>query len=244
MKSINKSLATALLLVTSLQAGAGQWQMGVAAESAQSPIRQADTDNNAVPMFNYIGEKFSFIGGELTYSFYSENSYKLDLIGAARSEGYEAGDSPVLTGMEERESGFDLGLRASTGGLWGVLQLEVVGDISGTYEGSEVEASYRYPKEIGRWLFEPSIGVALQSQELVNYYYGVKSAEVTADRGFYEGDNATVGFAEFALGYKIDRKWLVLGGLKVESLDQAIVDSPIVEKDSTASAYAAVLYTF
>jgi outer membrane protein len=244
MKFHFQLLVTSLLLSTSFQAAAGQWQLGLATESSQIPMQQADTDKTTLPLINYIGEKFSFVAGEFTYRLSAEQQYELSLIAAPRSEGYEADDSPVLVGMEERESGFDLGIQALTQGNWGVMQLKINGDISDTHGGSEIVASYRYPRQLGRWMIEPAIGIALQSKELVRYYYGVEYSEVTPGRESYKGREALNGFAEITAGYEIQGNWLTLVGFRAEALDQAIVDSPIVEEDYISSVYAAVLYSF
>ena len=133
---------------------AGQLQMGLVAESHVSTIQDKKTEVALVPAVNYQGERFSFVGGELSYAFYQQDGYRLSILGQRRGEGYEVKDSSALESMEDRESGFDLGLGITTTALWGEIKVNVLADITGRSGGQEIKAAYRYPLQAGRSIFE------------------------------------------------------------------------------------------
>lgn len=233
-----------LLVLTSQTAQAGQWQAGVAVQSGRSILMDEEDKAEFAPIFNYMGERFSMVGGTLSYELVGADSMQFSVIAQGRDDGYKADDSDAVSGMDERESGFDVGFNAAVGGFWGTMQVSLLSDVSETSEGSEVDLRYSYPVQSGLWTFETAAGATWKSEELVDYYYGVKESEVRIGRDAYQGEAALNPYAEFVVAYKLTRQWSIIGGVEVERLDDAIADSPIIDEDYDFAGYSAVMYNF
>ncbi len=147
-------------------------------------------------------------------------------------------------GWRSADPAFDGGISAAAGGPWGAVQLALLGDLTGTYDGHEWLATYQIPWRMGRWTLEPTLGVSRQSKELVDYYYGVRGSEATDGRPRYTGRAATNVFVEFTLSYKLSRRWQAMGGAEYVRLGDDVESSPIVDRSYKASAFTALLYRF
>jgi outer membrane protein len=205
-----------------------------------------DEDDKAefTPMFNYMGERFSMVGGTFSYKLAGSDTMQISAIAQGRDDGYKAGDSDAVSGMDEREAGFDIGLNAAVGGLWGTVQVSLLSDVTETSEGSEIDLRYSYPVQAGLWTFETAAGATWKSEELVDYYYGVKESEARSGRNTYQGEAAVNPYAEFVVAYKLSRQWSIVGGVEVEQLDDVIADSPIIDEDYEFTSYSAAIYSF
>lgn len=239
-----RTAVASVLALNSMNSYAGDWQVGMGVENNHTGIAEAENDSQYAPLVNYQGEYFSYIGGKLKYALADLERYQVDLIGQVRSKVFETKDSPVLEGMEKRDSGFDFGLNLNTENVWGNLQLELLSDISDTDHGREVKASYRLPKQFGRWILEPVIGYKWQNEDRIDYAYGVRVGESRIDRRAYSGKAALNPYTEISLAYRLGRHWMLVGGMEYVQLDDAIVDSPIVDKNYQFSTYSAMLYSF
>lgn len=222
----------------------GQWQLGLGVENQQPVLLDKYREAEFAPVIVYIGERFSATNGTLSYTLSASDTAQWSLLGQGRSSIHEDGRGDGPASMDERDAAFDLGLAFTASGSWGVARLELLGDVSNTYDGNEITASYRHPLQSGRWLFEPAIGVNWQSEALTDYYYGVKADEARPGRATYRGEAASNPFVEAVLAYRIDRNWLAVGGIEYRRLGAGIADSPIVERDDRVTGFTAVLYQF
>ncbi len=241
------SLAQAAILAVTIGATplmAGDFELGAVASHERSPIAQFDDETEFIPIINYRGERFNLMYGTLSYTLYESDYSMIQLLGQGRSLGYKASDSKALVGMEKRKDGFDAGMRLTSGGNWGVAQLQLLNDISDTHQGFEASLAYSHPFEHSHWIFKPAIGVRAQSRDMVDYYYGVGDNEVTTERQAYKGESAINLYLEFAVGYKLDRKWDVIAGMEYTVLDSTISDSPVVEEDYRLVTFAAIVHKF
>ena len=115
---------------------------------------------------------------------------------------------------------------------------------SGTHDGYELSASYGYPRQIGRWLIEPALGLQLQSSDLADYYHGVTESEARSDRPSYTAGEALNMLVSLTVGYTINPRLLAFGGIEQLNLDTSISDSPIVSEQQIQKVYLGVIYTF
>lgn len=237
-------LLIGLLALGSQMAQAGQWQAGIAVQSGRSILMDEEDKAEFAPMFNYMGDRFSMVGGTFAYKLVGTDSVQFSAIAQGRDDGFKADDSDAVSGMDEREAGFDIGLNAAVGGLWGTFQASLLSDVTETSEGSEVDLRYSYPIQSGLWTFETAAGATWKSEELVDYYYGVKDSEARTGRDAYQGEAAINPYAEFVMAYKLSRQWSIIGGVEIEQLDDALADSPIIDEDYEFIGYSAAMYNF
>jgi len=166
------------------------------------------------------------------------------LTGNYRLDGYEAEDSPYLMGMDDRDGTLELGVEYSYDTGFGKIGIEVVADTLGTHEGYQADVSFSYPINFDNGQLSPYIGAQYSSDDLVDYYYGVKSTEVTQARQFYQADAAV----NIVMG--IRSTWFsgphhrFVAMLQYKALDDSIKDSPIIDDDYAANLILGYAYAF
>jgi outer membrane protein len=186
-------------------------------------------------------------GLETGYSFYHRNGLKLSVITLPRLMGYHSGDSSVLSGMEDRRWSFDAGLRASLDLMFvkGLsVNAKIVNDVLSRYDGREGEISLEQAYRSKHAMLRLTGGVKVQSAQLVNYYYGVRSEESSLTRSAYDPGHAVDPFLGVLVTTGISEKWLVLARLGAEFLDNSICNSPIVDKDHILTGMLGVARKF
>lgn len=223
---------------------AGEWGLGIGVAALRAPQQGIDTEIVALPFPSYEGERLSVGFGSISYSLTSTDRFRIAVEGQLRFDGYDPDESTALAGMEQRDPTLDAGFSITAGDAWGVASLKVVGDALGKHEGYEVSASYAYPIQLKRWTIVPSIGVALPSTRLVDYYYGVRTTEEIAGRPAYSGRSVVNTSVGVSVMYTIADHWQVVGGAEYVHLGEGITDSPIIERDHDATVFSALVYRF
>jgi outer membrane protein len=226
-------------------AQAGKWGLGVVAESHQAPLKGADRiDTGVLPFFYYEGDSLTVDFQEISYKLLDLDKFELAALGRIRFQGYDPEDSPELEGMDERDPTFDAGLRLAYGGRWGNVSLSAVTDVTDNHNGQEVTATYGISFQNGRWTIEPSVGLSWQSENLVDYYYGVRSSEARSGRPAYTGHSATNVLAGLNASFKITRHFFTFAGTEYRYLGNSIRTSPVIKKEYEAGGYVGFLYRF
>jgi outer membrane protein len=146
-------------------------------------------------------------------------------------DGFDAQDSVFLSGMEDRDNSLDAGIAT----LWRQdtveFNLSFVTDVLHKSEGKEVTASLGNAYLAGKMaIITPSIGLKWQSENLVDYYYGVKSVEAKANRPAYRGE-ATINYTTAVNAtYLLSKRSTLFATLEYERFGDDIVDSPLLNK--------------
>ena len=79
---------------------------------------------------------------------------------------------------------------------------------------------------------------------MADYYYGVRSQEVTASRPAYSPNDAFNPVAGFDFYVGLSEDWLLISRMRLSFLDDEISDSPIVEDDMTQTYLIGVARMF
>lgn len=227
-----------------VESPAGEWGLGIGVAAYQPPQQGVDSEVVGGPFPYFEGERLSLGFGSIGYALTNADRFRFSLEGQMRFDGYDPDASPALAGMGQREPTFDAGFSVASGGPWGIATLQVLGDALGVHKGYEISGSYQYPIQFNRWTVVPSISVNWLSAELVDYYYGVRSAEAVDGRAAYAGNpvvNTTVGLN---VTYKLTNRWHAVGGAEYVNLGDSIESSPIIAKDHEASVFTALVYRF
>lgn len=218
--------------------------VGAGGMYVQSPLRDVDDEIYPVPLIVAEYNKFFIDGGVFGYYFQPKNDkLRFAIIGSPRIfQAFEADDSDYLAGMEERDWAFDAGVRVK----WLTddvnVNVEAVGDVSGTHEGGELRLMLSKPFLEG--LLVPRGGVQWQSGSLNDYYYGVRESEVTGNRAAYEAESDLEYVVGLTINVPIGEKWAVVGDVQANLLGSNVQDSPIVEKDSPMRFILGSVYRF
>jgi len=157
-----------------------QWGLGVGAGVDKSPLRDFDDDVDALPLVLYEGRHLSVFGARIDYKLPSYGPLQFRLRARYANDGYEAKDSPYLTGMEERKGGLWLGGAA----IWRSGATSVASELTaatGDAEGKRFKLELNREFRSGALTVTPRISAEWYDKDFVAYYYGVR-ASPGADR--------------------------------------------------------------
>lgn len=220
------------------------WSLGVAVISSPEPYVGADDDVMVVPALSVTRGRFSFRGIGAAWTLGEWGDVKAEALLRARFAGYDADDSPFLTGMEDRRMSADLGLELAWERERFGLKLTPTVDVLGRSDGTEVTLEAFVPFRFGPVRLEPRVGVVWASADLADYYYGVRPDEARPGRPAYRPGSTLNGTAGVFVFSPIRGRVLFQGFLSFERLGSEIEDSPIVSDATALTAFAAVSYQF
>jgi outer membrane protein len=217
--------------------------MGAGAMMIESPYKGVDDGVYPVPVLIFESKQF-FVDKTVAGYYFNDktSSVRWAVIGSLRMQGYEADDSSDLDGMQDRDMAFDGGLRISWKNEIIYMILEGVTDLSGTHQGQELRLTIE--KELLRGFLTPKAGIKWQSDDLTDYYYGVKPNEVRAGRVAYAADDDLEYMVGVTIGVPLGEKWAAFGDIQCSFLEDEGKDSPIVGKDKLMRYVMGVVYRF
>lgn len=218
--------------------------VGAGAVISGKPYVGADSKVYPVPLVGYEGERLYLRGISGGYRLVKMKRWSIGPTVRARFEGYEASDSPALSGMQDRNPTVDGGIDLAWMTDWGLFSTIVVTDLLGAHDGHELEASYTIRLPYAGFTIFPSVGVRWRSSNLVQYYYGVRDSEARPGRPAYKPDAAITPVVRLALRRDLSEKWGALLAAQYEWLDSEISNSPIVDDTSRLSLVLGVTYAF
>jgi outer membrane protein len=212
------------------------------------PLKGVDAKVYPLPFYMYRGKAFSMRGLSASYEVLGDEHWSIRGLARFRTDGYDADDSSDLDGMSDRRNSLDLGAELWLENSWGNVGLDWATDALGVHDGHEARLSYVIPfrgafgiKKLG---LRPMLGLNLRSENLNNYYYGVRGKEATANRTAYKSGSSVNPYAGVALDYQLAGRWSIFSMFRNEWLGSEITDSPIVDQDSKISVILGLLYRF
>ncbi|MGB1311958.1 MAG: MipA/OmpV family protein [Leucothrix sp.] len=229
--------------------------IGLFADNSLS-IYDGHADDNELKMsgginFQYRGENFNLDENTASYKFFDNDKYNIEIIGAFEDRGYQASESKKLLGMDNRSNSVGLGGRLSTKTNLGTVSLAATGDVSNKHKGKEVDLKVsqglfrKGPKGEPRSLsVELQAGVKWQSDDVVDYYYGVKSSEATATRAAYSGQDAITPYVGVTARTNLMERVTFDVGMIYKHYPDEISKSPIVDKDHDLELKTGLTYWF
>jgi outer membrane protein len=232
---------------------AEQISAGAGVLVSPKPYKGADSKVYPIPLIFYRYENFYINGKKTGYTFYKKPFsifeqdflWKNDVIADIRFDGYDASDEDVFDGMSDRDWTLDAGLStALMHKKLGRLTFQWLVDILNKHNGYEMSLKYDYPLTMENLTLTPAVGFKWQSQNLVDYYYGVQDDEVTAARPAYDADSTTNWFTSLTGKYDLNKEWSIFSMLEYEFYGNEIEDSPIVSDDDGLMFMGGILYNF
>lgn len=221
-----------------------QWGLGVAAAVSQKPYRDMDNKTSGLPLIFYEGAWASVTIPRADLKLYTGDSISLRLRARYAGDGYDAADSPFLSGMEDRKASLWLGGAA----IWrtdvATFTGEVLGDAMGNSKGKRLKLQADRRFAAGSFGFTPRVAVEWLDGKYVDYYYGVKPSEVQTDRALYEGQSTANLEVGLRLDYSPSRNHSLFADVGMTRLGKSIKDSPLVERTGQSTVSAGYLYRF
>ncbi len=220
--------------------------VGAGAVVTRGPYQGVGTQTTAMPFFSLEYKDFYVKGAAAGYHFFRRDKLLISAVTGPRLMGYRSGDSSALDGMKDRRMSWDAGVKAVYELPWQqlALSMEALADVLGRYDGQEysLEISREFEGNIFRFI--PSVGAHYQTKALVNYYYGVRSAEAIPGRNAFEPGGEAAPFANALFSFGIAKRWIVATKFSIEALGSQSRKSPVVDRDYILSAAAGITYRF
>ncbi len=220
-----------------LLAGPGAW-------ITVEPYKGMHTTVYPVPVVAAVRAPFYFLIDTAGCRLFSDSNMTFDLIGKIRTDGYDADKSDDFDGMHDRHMSFDVGGEFGISGDWGNIYTRILTDALAQHEGQEFRVTYAKPFKFEKSKVSPSVGFALLSNNLADYYYGVRDDEARPGRPAYDPGASVNWFVGLDANYQLNDNWTLLTSITYYWLDSNIRNSPIVDKDYTISILAGAMYRF
>jgi MipA family protein len=218
------------------------FHLGGGAFLQTEPYAGVDARIYPAPVVAYEGKHLYVRSAIVGYRIIAENGLMIGPLVQPRVEGFQAGDSSFLSGMEDRDWSVDGGVNIEAVTPVGLLGVSIVSDLLGRSRGQEMEYRYLIMFPVLGFQLIPSAGLRWKSEKLVDYYFGVRPNEARPGRPAYEGEQAFDPFLRLIVRHKLTKHWSLFSDAQYEHLAGAITDSPIVDKDYQMSITAGALY--
>jgi outer membrane protein len=222
-----------------------RWTIGAMAIHRDPPYRGYDEGLWAVPLLRFEGERAYIRGLRGGVRLVERDGFEFGPVAQLRFDGYDAGESDFLAGMDDREFSIDGGLAAAyRNDRVGQFDLSVVTDLLDRSGGTEVELGYTALFRAAGFTFIPNLALKWQDDELVDYYYGVRDDEALPGRPAYRGDAALVPELSVTAMRPLSPRWTLYARVGHAWLPSEITDSPIVDDDARTTFAVGVGYGF
>lgn len=222
----------------------GRFGVGVGVIARGSPYtRSTDNPVQFIPAITYIGNRLQIYGPYAQLGIIGSGDIRLAASLAYRQAVYEADDSPVLEGMDDRDATALAGLQ---------VQVETAGgfDFSAGYAhdvldrigGGEAQLEIARPLPWRTTRFTPSLTLHWTDAALVRHDYGVADNETTASRPAYRPGDALSLEAGIGIFTELTPSLSLIVNTSVEWFDSEVRNSPIVDDNHVLKGFAAISY--
>lgn len=227
-----------------------------------------------IPTVAYYGERWFFDNGNIGYSlteqeYFSVNvvtSYSLDRayfyrwdpsnIFLDRSSQVETNftDRPALSISSEPEAIFNSlesrhftvlgGVEAFIYSQLGTIRLAYSHDMFSVHSGSEAQVKWTYGWHVNQWILDVSLVLDWKSQNVVDYYYGIRPSENAYWSQKYQASSGWNKGAEATVRYILTDNWDLLLAVRYTQISDEIAASPLLDKDYSSTYFVGAAYRF
>ena len=162
------------------------WHIGVVGNLSESPFIGGEKRLSLSP--TRLKQGGLRLNG-FAWPVYQPDDFKVYLGAGLDEWNYERDDSPELEDMNELDRAINLraGIATTLGSGWATA--EIAKDLAGAHEGLQAKVRYTHGLLAGKHEIRPFAEVQWLSAELTDYYVGVDSDEVKANRPAYSADS-------------------------------------------------------
>jgi len=123
------------------------------------------------------------------------------------------------------------------------IQLQLLTEATGYYNGNEVRVAVSKTINLGRHDVKLTVGTNWQDAKTLNYYYGLPQQEVF-NHTPYNAANGFTGLLRFDWSYQLDEHWSLRFFTSYRHLSASISNSPLVTANNVITAFAGGVYHF
>lgn len=150
----------------------------------------------------------------------------------------------VVKDLHERSSAIFTGLEYAYYHQAWTLNVQALRDVSSVHDGSEIRAAISWSGQSAGNRFGFSSGFTWQSEDIVEYYYGVRAGESENDQLFYRGQASSSPFARVDWSRALNDRWSLQASFLTKWLGDGISESPLVEESKVTSVFFGGVYHF
>lgn len=220
------------------------WALGGGVVAIDKAYRDFDTEILGMPVVSYENKWISASIPTFDVKLYSGDALSFRLRVRYARDGYEDDDSPFLAGMEERKASAWAGGAVIWKNNFANVSAEFLTDVMEESEGTRARLQIDRRFAMGKFGISPRVAAEWVDDKYVDYYYGVRQSEVTANRAFYEGKATTNVHVGVRMDYTMARKHTVFLDLSANRFGSAVDDSPLVDKPDQTSIGLGYVYRF
>ena len=151
------------------------------------------------------------VGRPLTvgYSLQRTKHFVVNIIAESLFEGFDQSSQQrgqQLNGINKRSTSLDGGIEVYYSHKYGESRFRALGDISQTHGGYILAFDYAYPIFRNRWTIWPAYGISWLSEDVTDYYFGIKANEATINRPIYKPHSSFTHKLNVYLSYQYTPK--------------------------------------
>ena len=152
--------------------------------------------------------------------------------------GFHSSEGARLTGMATRRSSLFGGLAYNAESDLGSMSLGYFADLGNASRGGYFDLLFnRAFLKNDRWDVSGTVQFSRLDSKVVNYYFGVTPAEVTAGRALYMPGSTTNVTLWLTGQYNLNKQYALMFGANVTRLGGSAAASPIVERRDVPFLY-------
>lgn len=241
---VSTGLILGALVSTSSSAAEFSSTIGAVVAGGQDYIIGEDSDIELLPYVSLEYGMLSLDEDGLALTYEVDDSSVISAAISQRESAFDRKDNKLLKHFAERDNATELTVNWIESFDAGDVSFALTGDVSGTHDGYQVTLGFS--KEIPSFggIVIPSVGLSLQSDSLVDYYYGVRDDEATSSIATYKAEESLLADFSVSYIYRFSDNWSSFSHLGWTYLGSGITDSPIVKKDNVWLAVIGGMYTF
>lgn len=236
-----------LLAALGAAPAAAGWNAGAGVIVADRPYAGQPRKFIPLPMVSYRGPRFSVQGPHAAYKVWGFGPFGASVLLEYRFDGFDADDSPALSGMATRrgtlEGGLELKLPVPLPGRL-MFNVALRGDLLSAHDGAYLNAGLSRRFAAGAVSLIPSAGATLRNGPVNRYYYGVRPEEARAGRPAYAPGASASPRLGLTVLWKTGESWAATLAARTTLLDGAIQASPIVSRSTLSNVFLALIHTF
>ena len=229
-----------------LPPSAVQWSLGLGVYSSARPYVGAENSTILGPVLELTWKKIYVQGIQAGYRFFDTEKFALDARAGIVFNGLDPDDSPYLEGMNKRrptiEGGFVFAWKPGKYRLTAAAYTDLLGRYYGQQASTDFSRTWTFNRS--QWGFTPSVGLVWQSSNFVDYYYGVTLEEARPGRPPFEGRSVINFRSSLFAFFFLNMRIRLAGYVRIQRLDNEILDSPIVDQKRGIFGLVGVVYRF
>ena len=226
------------------RAAADTLGVGLLVTSEWRPYRGVGNVTQAFPVLQYENAWLDIWGPVADLKLHDEGPLLAVLRARYIDTGYDAGDSPALTGMQDRKNSVWLGTKLQWRTPVAHLSAEWLADGSRRSKGQQLNLKVETLLNAGPVRIVPRVGLQWLDTKYVNYYYGVSAAEARIGRAAYQGKSALNPEIGARFLYNITPSQSTFVDVSATALGSSIKRSPIVEHAWVPAVRLGYVYGF